>query len=177
MPARPASRRTRGGPPSVCIVVSRYNSSITDRLLAGAQDAFSERFPGAQARVVQAPGSFELPALCLAAARTGRYHGIVALGCLIKGETSHDRVIADAVAHGLVGVSLATGLPVTFGVLTADTARQARERAGGAQGNKGADAMSAVLDVIAAAAALRAGSAVTPPRLKKHDKTRRTMAR
>jgi len=95
--------------------------------------------------VIEAPGSFELPVLCHVAAESGKFAGIVALGCIIKGETSHDQHLASAVVHGLVNVSLLTGVPVSLGVLTVNNPRQARERAGGKQGNKGAEAMDALL--------------------------------
>lgn len=95
--------------------------------------------------VIDAPGSFELPALCHAAAATGEFAGVVALGCIIKGQTSHDQHLASAVAHGLVNVSLQTGVPVSLGVLTVNNAQQARDRAGGKHGNKGAEAMNALL--------------------------------
>jgi 6,7-dimethyl-8-ribityllumazine synthase len=149
MPKRRSNPSSNGQikTPAVAIVVSRYNASITDKLLEGARKAFAAS-GGGELAVIDAPGAFELPALSLAAARTGRFAGIVALGCLIKGETSHDRYIAEAVSQGLVNVTLATGVPVTFGVLTVDSPDQARARAGGEHGNKGADAMSAVLEVI-----------------------------
>jgi len=83
---------------------------------------------------------------------------VVAIGCLIRGETRHDRYIAEAVAHGLTQVSLKTGVPVSFGVLTVDSGKQARARSGGEKGNKGSDAMGAVLDAIAEIAAIRTGS-------------------
>jgi 6,7-dimethyl-8-ribityllumazine synthase len=158
------TRRTNGGRRGarsvrVCAVVSRYNATVTERLLEGAARAFAERFEGvegAELEVVHAPGAFELPAVCMTAARAG-FDAVVALGCLIRGETIHDRVIADAVAQGLVNVTIVTGVPVTFGVLTVNTAEQALARAGGAEGNKGADAMHAALDVVAAARALEGG--------------------
>ncbi|MBL8962686.1 MAG: 6,7-dimethyl-8-ribityllumazine synthase [Phycisphaeraceae bacterium] len=144
-----AGRSSREPSPAVALVVSRYNPSVTDRLRDGALLEYATRFPGASGVViVDAPGSFELPALSLAAARGGRFEGVVALGCLIKGETSHDRYIAQAVSQGLLGVTLSTGIPVAFGVLTVDTPRQARDRAGGRLGNKGQEAMAAVLDSI-----------------------------
>jgi 6,7-dimethyl-8-ribityllumazine synthase len=148
---RPAARKSpkAAGPPPVAIVVSRYNASITGPMEAGAIGEYQRRGGAAAGvEVVEAPGSFELPALALAAARTGRFRGVVALGCIIKGETSHDRFIAHAVASGLVSVTISSGLPVGFGVLTVDTVGQARARAGGAMGNKGAEAMAAVLDTI-----------------------------
>jgi 6,7-dimethyl-8-ribityllumazine synthase len=137
-------------PPAIAVVVSRYNASVTDRLLAGAREAYGEAGFADDGRIVviPAPGSYELPALALAAARTGRFRGVVGIGCLIKGETRHDQYIAQAVAHGLVNVTLVTGVPCAFGVLTVDTPEQAEARAGGAEGNKGAEAMHAVLDTI-----------------------------
>ncbi len=144
----------------MAVVVSRYNASITDRLLTGAREAWSEAGWGDRPeamQVIPAPGSYELPALALAAASTGRFRGVLALGCLIKGETSHDRYIAEAVAQGLVSVTIATGVPCAFGVLTVDTPEQADARAGGAEGNKGADAMLALLDTIGQIDGLRAG--------------------
>jgi 6,7-dimethyl-8-ribityllumazine synthase len=142
------------------VIVSRYNASITEALLAGALDELSSRFGSPDsADIYRSPGSYELPTLALAAAETGRYRGIVALGCLIKGETRHDRYIADAVSHGLIHVTLQTGIPVTFGVLTVDSGKQARARAGGDKGNKGADAMAACLDAIAESASIRNGTA------------------
>lgn len=139
----------KGRVPAVAIVVSRYNGSITDRLREGALEAYGER--GGEignARVIVAPGAYELPALALAAAKTGKFRGVLGLGCLIKGETSHDRYIADAVANGLVNVTIATGVPCAFGVLTVDTAEQAAARAGGKLGNKGEESMHALLDTI-----------------------------
>lgn len=146
-----ARTKGRGGgepAPRVAVVVSRYNASITDALMRGAERACRAR-TGAPPHVIEAPGAFELPILCLGAAESGKFDGVVALGCLIRGETVHDRVIADSVASGLIRVSLATGVPVAFGVLTVATPAQARARAGGKHGNKGEQAMDAVLDTIA----------------------------
>lgn len=142
-------------PPRIAVIVSRYNASVTDRLRDGAVAAITERYgPAAPIEVVTAPGAFELPALALAAARTGRFAGIVALGCLVHGQTRHDRYIAAAVAQGLVEVTMRTGIPAAFGVITAETAGQAVARAGGKKGNKGREAAEAVLDTIEAIAAL-----------------------
>ena len=145
---RSTSRREPGAP-ALAVIVSRYNASVTDRLLAGARDVYAESGGNPLAlRIIAAPGSYELPALALAAARTGKFRGVLALGCLIKGETSHDRYIAEAVAHGLMNVSLMTGVPAAFGVLTVDTPEQAEDRAGGSHGNKGAEGMAALLDTV-----------------------------
>lgn len=184
MAKRPAAKITTdaesariGGPgrAHIAIVVSRYNETITGRLLEGALNAYSLRAGltgGADDGrvVIEAPGSFELPALCHAAAMTGRFDAVVAIGCLIKGETSHDRIIAEAVAHGLVAASIATGVPITFGVLTVDTPEQAAARAGGADGNKGADAMNAALDVVEAIGAMGTGGGGFGTTRAIHDK-------
>jgi 6,7-dimethyl-8-ribityllumazine synthase len=144
--------------PTVAIIVSRYNASITDALVEGARAEYAARSDGSESPAVyDAPGTYELPALALAAAETGRYRGIVALGCLIRGETRHDRYIAESVAHGLMQVSLQTGVPVAFGVLTVESPKQARARAGGEKGNKGREAMAAVLDTLASMDAIRRG--------------------
>lgn len=140
------------------MVVSRYNASVTDVLLAGAIDALQSRLgPESRIETVEAPGAFELPALANAAACSGRFEGVVALGCVIKGETRHDQYIAQAVANGLVQVTIATGIPVAFGVITAENARQARDRAGGRHGNKGQEAADALLDTLEAMNQLKQG--------------------
>lgn len=137
----------------VAIVVSRYNNEITDRLRDGAVEELARRCADrGRAEIVQAPGAFELPYLASVAARSGRFDAIVALGCIVKGETIHDRVLADAVTREMSRLAVDSGLPVGLGVLTVDTTEQARARAGGSLGNKGAEAMTAALDCIAAAA-------------------------
>lgn len=158
--------------PRIAVVVSRYNRSITAALLKGALAEYQARGGVRSAvSVFEAAGSFELPVLALAAAGSGRFDGIVALGCLIRGQTRHDRYIADAVAHGLTRVSLKTGVPVAFGVLTVEDAAQARARAGGKRGNKGADAMGAVLDAVECVRAIRAGNTAWAADRKAPDKT------
>lgn len=138
-----------GDPVFIAVIVSRYNAAITEKLYEGALATFNSKAPkGSMLTRVDAPGSFELPSLALTAGLTGMFDGVCALGCLIKGETMHDRVIADAVAHGLVNVTMRTGMPVAFGVITADSQDQAEARAGGAVGNKGSESMSALLDTI-----------------------------
>lgn len=139
------------------IVASRYNGDVMTRLLDGAEAEFL-RCKGAREHlaVVRVPGAFELPVACAAAARSGEYDAVVALGCLIKGETDHDRVIADAVANGLVSISLETGVPVLFGVLTVNSMEQALARAGGEAGNKGAEAVAAAIESVQALRAIAA---------------------
>lgn len=156
--------------PPVAVVVSRYNVSVTDRLVEGALDAYALRGGDPESvHVFHAPGSYELPVLAMAAAETGRYRGVVALGCLIRGETRHDRYIAEAVAHGLMQVSVQTGVPCGFGLLTVESGKQARARAGGDKGNKGAETMSAVLETIASIGAIKEGR---PPVLESNDDER-----
>ena len=126
--------------------------------MTGAVAAY-ERAGGdrGQLGLIDAPGAFDLTGICAAAAGSGLYKGIVALGCVIKGETRHDRYINDAVANGLTAITVKTGVPVAFGLLTVETREQAVERAGGSLGNKGEDAMVALLETIAAIAAIEAG--------------------
>jgi 6,7-dimethyl-8-ribityllumazine synthase len=124
------------------IVVARFNSNITCKLLEGARQALKE----ARADVSDefyVPGAFELP---FAAKRlSGNYHGIIALGAVVRGETPHFDYVCAESARGLQQVALETGVPVAFGVLTTDTTEQAEARAGGRHGNKGYDAaMTAV---------------------------------
>lgn len=133
--------------PRIAIVVSRYNATVTNLLCRGAAEA-CERRTGRPPTVFDVPGAFELPVVCDAAARSGRFDGVVALGCLIRGETIHDRVIADSVAHAIQNSMLRNGIPIAFGVLTVENAAQAKARAGGRLGNKGSEAVEALLDTI-----------------------------
>ncbi len=144
----------------VGVVTSRYHREICDALEQGAVDAFAA-LGGAESDLVRvrAPGSFELVALALALAQRKDIDAVVALGCVLTGETSHDRHLCDAVAQGLVGVTLRTGKPVAFGVLTCVTVEQAQARAGGRKGNKGIEAMHAAIDAALAIRELAAGAA------------------
>jgi 6,7-dimethyl-8-ribityllumazine synthase len=124
------------------IVVARFHPAITDKLLEGAQQAL-QTAGAAEVKVAFVPGAFEL---AVAAAHFAKsYDAVIVLGAVIRGETPHFEFVADAAAHGIQHVSIQTGKPVAFGVLTTDTFQQAVERAGGAHGNKGYDAaMTAV---------------------------------
>jgi 6,7-dimethyl-8-ribityllumazine synthase len=142
------------------ILVSRYNELITTKLLDGALACFEEA--GVQREevdVVWLPGAFELPAAAAAAAESGRYACLVALGAVIRGETPHFEYVAGAAARGLAEVSTRYALPVGFGVLTVDTLQQAMDRAGGSAGNKGHEAAAAALGAADAIAQLRASHA------------------
>lgn len=123
------------------IVVSRFNSLVTGRLLEGALDCL--RRLGADEQkitVVHCPGSFEIPQVAQAMARSGNYDALLCLGCVIRGETPHFDYIASEVTKGIAQVAMGSALPVAFGVLTTDTLEQALERAGAKAGNKGWDA-------------------------------------
>jgi len=126
------------------IVVGRFYSELADRLVAGATRVF-EAADADAVDVFDVPGAFELPLAALMAAQSERYEGIACLGAVIRGDTSHyDHVCAEA-ARGILDVSLRTGVPCGFGVLTVDSLEQALERSGGDKRDEGADAAEAVL--------------------------------
>lgn len=158
---RTAKRKAASAP--VAIVVSRYNRTVTDALLAGALT--EARAANVPTEVFQAAGAFEIIGICAAAAATGRFAGILALGCIIKGETKHDDYLAHAVTTALGNLAAAGGVrgpAVALGVLTVNTNQQAIDRSGGKQGNKGAEAMLALLDSMAVCHAIRTGARPGP---------------
>jgi 6,7-dimethyl-8-ribityllumazine synthase len=141
---------------AVGVVVSRFNGDITTRLLDGALAALEAAgVPSERVDVVPVPGAFELPLGAMALAKTRRYSCIVALGCVIRGDTPHFEYVAGEAASGLQLAGLETGVPVSFGVLTCDSRRQAEERAGGPEGNKGAEAAQSALEMADLLARLR----------------------
>ena len=149
------SQRVSAG--RVGILVSRYNETVTERLLAGAEACLRDRGVGPErVDVVRVPGAWELPLAARALAARGGYLAVVALGAVIRGETAHFDYVAGEASRGLMDVALRYGVPVGFGVLTCDTLAQALARAGGEAGNKGREAAEAALD---AAAALAEGDA------------------
>jgi len=130
------------------VICARFNSFITDRLLAGAMDALTRS--GAKPddiEVVKVPGSWELPLIAKTIAIQKRHDAIVALGAVIRGETPHFDHVAAQAANGLSVVGLETGVPVAFGVLTTNTVEQAIDRAGGKSGNKGHDAAITAIEM------------------------------
>lgn len=148
------------------VVVSRFNSFITDRLLAGAVDALEAS--GAETKnivVVHVPGSFEIPLIAKKLAEGGRVDAVIAIGCILRGETAHFDYVASEVSRGVQLAQLDTGVPVIFCVLTCDTLEQAIDRAGLKSGNKGYDAGLAAIEMAnlskqlrsAAGASTRAG--------------------
>jgi 6,7-dimethyl-8-ribityllumazine synthase len=130
------------------VVAARFNEPITKRLLDGALQALEAA--GVAARDVEVhwvPGAFELPQAALHLARTRRFAAIVCVGCVIRGQTPHFDFVAGQAAAGIQRVGLETGVPTTFGVVTALTEAQAWERAGGEVGNRGAEAAQAALEM------------------------------
>jgi 6,7-dimethyl-8-ribityllumazine synthase len=130
------------------LVVSRFNSFITDRLLAGAVDALEAS--GAEAEnitAVHVPGSFEIPLTAKKLAAGGKVDSVIAIGCILRGETAHFDYVASEVARGVQLAQLDTGIPVIFCVLTCDTLEQAIDRAGLKSGNKGYDAGLAAVEM------------------------------
>jgi 6,7-dimethyl-8-ribityllumazine synthase len=136
------------------IVVARFNSTITGKLLEGACEALAK----AQVDVFHVPGAFELPLAAKMLAQTHRYHGIVALGAVIRGDTPHFDYVAGEAAKGIAHASAETGVPVAFGVLTTNTLEQAIDRAGGKGGNKGFDAAMTAMEMANLMRTLRQGS-------------------
>ncbi|MBI5762065.1 MAG: 6,7-dimethyl-8-ribityllumazine synthase [Planctomycetes bacterium] len=140
----------------VAIVVSRFNEFITMKLLAGAREALIAH--GAKAEditEVWVPGAWELPLAAESLAETSRFDALVCLGCVIRGETTHHIHVGGEAARGIADVTLATNIPIGFGVLTTDTLEQAVARAGGKDGNKGADAAMAAVEMVHLLSAIR----------------------
>jgi len=130
-------------------VISRFNEEITQGLLEGALEAFMEAgIEDGNVDVYQVPGAFEIPIVLKHALLTGEYAGAVVLSSVVKGDTDHDRYIARALTEGVSRLSLEFNLPVTYGVITARTWRQAVERSGGRHGNRGRDAALALLEIV-----------------------------
>jgi 6,7-dimethyl-8-ribityllumazine synthase len=146
----------------VAILVSRYNELITTRLLDGARACCRDAgLDDSQVDVVWTPGAFELPAVAAAAAESGRYAAVIALGAVVRGDTPHFDYVAGEAARGLGDVAVRYRIPVAFGVLTVDTMQQALDRAGGSAGNKGYEAAAAAIETADVIARLRSGDAAS----------------
>ena len=133
----------------VVIVAARFNAEIVDQLVAGAQAAWAAHGgdPG-HLLIERTPGAFELPLAAKMFAASGECEAVVALGCVIRGDTPHFDYVAGECARGLMDAGLATGVPVIFGVLTTETRAQAEERADAARMNKGRESLEAALEMI-----------------------------
>jgi 6,7-dimethyl-8-ribityllumazine synthase len=138
------------------IVVSRFNSFITERLLAAALDALERSGAGKDVDVAHVPGSFELPLASRKLAATGKYDALIAVGCILRGETAHYDYVCSETARGLQLAQMDSGLPIIFCVLTCDTLEQAIDRAGLKGGNKGFEAGLAAIEMAQLSRKLRA---------------------
>lgn len=140
--------KTDGSGRRFAVVVSRFNELVTDRLLDGATGCLAEHGVRSEdVDVVRVPGAFELPAAAAALIRRGGYHGVVVLGCVIRGETPHFDYVAGEAARGLQSLAIGHAVAMGFGVLTTDTKEQAAARAGGDRGNKGWEAALTALEM------------------------------
>jgi len=131
-----------------CLIVSRFNDFIGAKLLSGALDELKRH--GVDEKnidVVKVPGAFEIPLAAQKCAKSGKYNALIALGAVIKGSTPHFDYISAELSKGIAQVSLQTGVPVAFGVLTTDSIEQAIERAGTKAGNKGSDAAKTAIEM------------------------------
>jgi len=131
------------------LVASRFNDFIVDRLVGGAVDYLLRHGASREEMsIVRVPGAFEMPLVAKKLAASGKYHGVICLGAVIRGSTPHFDYVSAEVSKGLASVSLEFGVPVGFGVLTTDTLEQAIERAGSKAGNKGVEAAAATLETV-----------------------------
>jgi 6,7-dimethyl-8-ribityllumazine synthase len=138
----------RAGDLRIALVASRFNEAVVERLVTGAVETLARHGADpAGLELVRVPGAYDLPPVVRRIAASGRYDAVVALGAVIRGETPHFDYVAGECAAGLARVADQTGVPVAFGVLTTDTEEQAFERSGGAEGNRGADAARAAIEL------------------------------
>jgi len=139
----------------LAIAVSRFNEKVTDLLLTGAVETLLAQGCAPDAIVqVSVPGALELPMACKWLAESGDFDAVIALGAVIRGETSHYELVCEQAARGILDISLASSLPISFGILTCENGEQAYARAGGDRGNKGSDAALAALEMVALREAL-----------------------
>jgi 6,7-dimethyl-8-ribityllumazine synthase len=133
---------------SFAIVASRWNDSLVSRLVAGALEALKESQAADDAvEIFRVPGSFEIPLCALKAAQSGKFDAVICLGVIIRGDTPHFDYVAAETARGITDAGLQTGVPLLFGVITADNVEQANARAGAKRDNKGYDAALAAVEV------------------------------
>ncbi len=138
------------------LVVAKFNDFVTDRLQSGALEALKSAGVATDSVcVIKVPGAFEIPFAAKEAASRGNFAAVVCLGCLIRGATPHFEYIASACAHGIAEAAAATGVPMTFGVLTTNSVEEALERAGDGPGNKGWEAAIAAVEMATLQRALR----------------------
>jgi len=142
--------------PTVGVVVSRYNESITNRLAEGTLEVCRElNIPEERITVYQAPGALEIPVLTSTMVKSGKFSVVIALGCIIQGETQHHEALATSIFPQLMVQSCYHGIPIGVGILTVKNQEQADARAGGSKGNKGREAVIAALETLTTQAAIR----------------------
>lgn len=133
----------------IALIGSRFNSHFTEHLMAGAEDTLlRNNVAEKDITRILVPGAFEIPLLAKKAAESGRYDAVICVGAVIKGETYHYDLVCNEVAKGIAHVSLETGVPIMFGVITTNNLEQAINRAGGKAGNKGSECAEAALEMI-----------------------------
>ncbi len=133
----------------VGIVASRFNEFITSRLLSGAMDGLVRHgVQEEEVRVAWVPGAFEIPLIASKMAKSGHYDAVICLGAVIRGSTSHYDYVCNEVSKGIAAISLESGIPVLFGVLTTENLQQAIERAGSKAGNKGYDCALSAIEMV-----------------------------
>ncbi|MBF0158767.1 MAG: 6,7-dimethyl-8-ribityllumazine synthase [Magnetococcales bacterium] len=131
------------------LIVSRFNSFITDRLLEGALDCLIRSGANrGELVIIKVPGAFEIPMAAKKAAEGGEFSGIICLGAVIRGSTPHFDYVAAEVSKGIATIALESGIPIGFGVLTTDSLEQAIERSGSKAGNKGWDGAQSVIEMV-----------------------------
>jgi 6,7-dimethyl-8-ribityllumazine synthase len=139
-----------------CVIASRFNHFIVDKLVDGAMDALARH--GAEMDkvvLVRVPGAWEIPVACQRAARSKKFDAIITLGAVIRGSTTHFDHVAGEVSRGIAHEQIVSGIPIVFGVLTTDTIEQAIERAGTKLGNKGFDAAVSAIEMVSLAGAMK----------------------
>ncbi len=133
----------------VAIVAARFNEFITSKLVSGALDSLKRHdVPEEQISVAWVPGAFEIPLIASKMAKSGRYDAVICLGAVIRGATSHYDYVCSEVSKGIAAISLESGIPVLFGVLTTDSIEQAIERAGSKAGNKGSECAMGAIEMV-----------------------------
>jgi len=162
----------------IAVVAARFNATLVDQLIEGATRAFRAHGGDPDSLlVVRVPGAFELPLAALKFAACGEYDAVVALGCVIRGDTPHFEYVAGECARGIMDASLASGVPVIFGVLTTENLAQAEERAAPARMNKGGESMEAALEMIDLLAPFDAPRQAKPKRAAKRVVAKRAAAK
>jgi 6,7-dimethyl-8-ribityllumazine synthase len=137
------------------VVAARFNEFIVERLLDGALDTLKQRgVDEANILVVRVPGAYEIPVVCKKLAESGQYAAVIALGCVIRGATTHYQLVSEEAARGVTQVAVSTGVPVIFGIIATENIEQAMERAGQGGSNKGSEAALVAIETSNALAAL-----------------------